>query len=140
ESYIDLGAKVILDGDETRADVSSRAIATDRSVVYARGVLVGNTPGSRAHLECNGLLLSDNASIHAIPELVGNVSGTELSHEAAVGKIAEEQVQYLMARGFSEQEATSLIIRGFMDIRVFGLPEFLEKEIQRAIDLTTGAL
>ncbi|MEX2707062.1 MAG: SufD family Fe-S cluster assembly protein [Candidatus Freyrarchaeum guaymaensis] len=139
-SYIDLGAKVILDGDETRADVSSRAIATDRSVVYARGVLVGNTPGSRAHLECNGLLLSDSASIHAIPELVGNVSGTELSHEAAVGKIAEEQVQYLMARGFSEQEANSLIIRGFMDIRVFGLPEFLEKEIQRAIDLTTKAL
>ncbi|MEM2749747.1 MAG: SufD family Fe-S cluster assembly protein, partial [Candidatus Bathyarchaeia archaeon] len=62
--------------------------------------------------------------------------GAELSHEAAVGKIAEEQVQYLMARGFSKGEAESLIIRGFMDVSIFGLPKDLEREIQRMIDIT----
>jgi Fe-S cluster assembly scaffold protein SufB len=139
-SNIDLGSKVILDGEETRAEVSSRVIATDKANVYSRGMLVGNNSKSRAHLECNGLLLSDTATIHAIPELIGTRSGAELSHEAAVGKIAEEQILYLMARGFSEKEASSLIVRGFMDIRVFGLPEFLEKEIQRAIDLTTKSM
>ncbi|WXG39384.1 MAG: SufD family Fe-S cluster assembly protein [Candidatus Freyarchaeum deiterrae] len=140
ESQVDLGARAILDGENTRADVRSRVIANDRVKVYARGILIGNAKNSRAHLECNGLLLSDEAQIHAIPELIGTVSGTELSHEAAVGKIAEEQVQYLLARGFTEQEAVSLIVRGFMDVKVFGLPESLEKEIQRIVELTTGAL
>ncbi len=140
QSQIDLGSRVILDGEESRADVSSRVIATDKAKVFSRGILIGNTPSCKAHLECNGLLLSNTASIHAIPELIGNVSGAELSHEAAVGKIAEEQVQYLMARGFSEEEAASLIVRGFMDVSVFGLPEFLEKEIKLAIDLTAKAL
>lgn len=140
ESKVDLGSKVILDGEESRADVSSRVIATEKAKVYARGILNGNNKTCRAHLECSGLLLSDTATIYAIPELVGTVSGAELSHEAAVGKIAEEQVQYLMARGFSEEEATALIVRGFMDISIFGLPEFLEKEIKLAIDLTARAL
>ncbi len=70
----------------------SRVIATDNSKVYARGRLVGEHKESRAHLECRGLLLSDTALIHSIQELIGKVEGTELSHEAAVGKISEEEV------------------------------------------------
>jgi Fe-S cluster assembly scaffold protein SufB len=84
-------------------------------------------------------LLSDDALIHAIPELTAKVKGTELSHEAAVGKIAEEQIQYLMARGFSELEAQSLIVRGFMDVGIMGLPKALETEIKRMVDTTTAA-
>lgn len=137
ESIIDLGSKLVLEGNESRGQVNSRAIATDKSQIFARGMLIGDNKTSRGHLECNGLMLSDTASIYAIPELIANKSGTELSHEAAIGKVADEQIRYLMSRGFSEAEATSLIIRGFMDVRIFGLPEFLEKEIQSAIDLTT---
>lgn len=137
ESLIDLGSKLVLEGNESRGEVNSRTIATDKSKIYARGILVGDNKNSRGHLECNGLMLSDDASIYAIPELIGNKSGAELSHEAAIGKVADVQIQYLMSRGFSEAEAASLIIRGFMDVRIFGLPEFLEKEIQSAIDLTT---
>jgi Fe-S cluster assembly scaffold protein SufB len=81
-------------------------------------------------------LLSDNAQIYAIPELLAKAKGSDLSHEAAVGKIAEEQVQYLMARGFTEDEATALIVRGFMDVSIFGLPKNLENEIRRMVDIT----
>ncbi len=133
-SCLDVGSKVVLQGKGSRGEVITRAIATENAQIKARGLLVGEHEDSRAHLECRGLLLSDEASIHAIPELVGKVEGTELSHEAAVGKIAEEQIQYLMARGFSESEAEALIIRGFMNVDIFGLPDALKEEIKKMVD------
>ena len=60
----------------------------------------------------------------------------ELSHEAAVGKIAEDQIQYLTARGLTEEEATSMIVRGFFDIDIKGLPEELAKATKKLIDLS----
>jgi len=136
-SYLDVGSKVVLQGKGSRGEVIARTIADDNAQIYARGLLVGEHKDSKAHLECRGLLLSDKALIRAVPELLGKADGTDLSHEAAVGKIAEEQVQYLMARGFSEEEAESLIVRGFMDISIFGLPDTLRREIKKMIDVTT---
>ncbi len=135
-SYIDIGAKVVLLNKSARGQILTRAIATDEAQIYTRGFLQGEHDDSKAHLECRGLLLSEKAFIHAVPELLAKAKGSELSHEAAVGKIAEEQVQYLMARGFTEDEATSLIVRGFMDISIFGLPKDLENEIRRLIEIT----
>lgn len=136
-AYVDVGSKVVLQGPRSRGEVITRAISSDNAQIYARGLLMGEHRDSRAHLECRGLLLSDRASIHAIPELIGRARGTDLSHEAAVGKIAEEQVQYLMARGFSESEAESLIVRGFMDTSILGLPRALEEEIKRMVESIT---
>lgn len=137
-SYLDVGSKIVLRGKGTRGEIVTRAIASDRAQIYARGFLLGEHSESRAHLECRGLLLSDKARIHAIPELRGEVEGTELSHEAAVGKIAEEHIHYLMARGFSEPEATALIVRGFMDVGILGLPDALAREVKHMIDATTA--
>ena len=137
-STLDVGAKVVLGGEGCRGEVITRAIATDRSRIYARGFLQGDHSNTKAHLECRGLLLSDNAMIRAVPELLARVRGTDLSHEAAVGKIAEDQILYLMARGFSREEAEALIVRGFMDVSIFGLPERLNLEIKRMIEATTG--
>ncbi len=64
----------------------------------------------------------------------GRVVDCELSHEAAVGKIARDEIEYLMARGLSEDEATATIIRGFLDVRISGLPESLQRQIDAAID------
>jgi len=133
---LDVGSEIVLRGEDSRGEIISRAIATENSEIYARGMLIGENRKSKAHLECRGLLLSDNALIHAVPELVGKVNGTDLSHEAAVGKISEEQIEYLMSRGLSEAEATSLIVRGFMDVEIFGLPDMLKEEIKKTISLT----
>jgi Fe-S cluster assembly scaffold protein SufB len=135
-SYVDTGAKVVLQGEGSRGQVVARAIATDNAQIYSRGFLQGEHEDSKAHLECRGLLLSDKAMIYAIPELLAKAHGSELSHEAAVGKIAEEQIYYLMSRGLSEAEAEALIVRGFMDVSIFGLPRELEDDIQRIIDIT----
>jgi Fe-S cluster assembly scaffold protein SufB len=88
---------------------------------------------TRGHLECKGLILKDGM-IYAIPEIEGNVVGTELSHEAAVGKLAREEIEYLMARGLDEDLATATIIRGFLDVKITGLPPVLQQQIDAAID------
>ncbi|MFH1146777.1 MAG: SufD family Fe-S cluster assembly protein [Pseudomonadota bacterium] len=138
-SEIDIGGVVVLKAPETRAEIISRAISTGGKII-SRGLLVGEVPGVKAHLECRGLILSAKGIIHAIPELVGCVAGVEMSHEAAVGKIAQEEIEYLMARGLSEEEATSTIVRGFLNVRIDGLPLELQSEIDNAVKESEKAL
>ena len=135
-SYLDVGSKVVLQNNGSKGEVIARAVAKDDSKIYTRGLLMGEHRNSKAHLECRGLLLSNNALIHAVPELLANTEGTELSHEAAVGKISEDQVQYLMARGLSEAEAEALIVRGFMDVNILGLPENLRERMEKLVETT----
>lgn len=136
KSLYDVGGRVVLESEETSGKVISRSIANDESTIYARGQLLGKSPNSRAHLECNGLLLSEKARLIAVPELEAQVTGVELSHEASVGKIQQEQLIYLMSRGLTEDEANSLIVRGFMSINVPDMPSKLKKTIDDAIQLT----
>jgi len=132
-SDLDVGAKVFLQAPGTRAEVISRTISAG-GIIRARGYLIGEVPDIKAHLECRGLLLQEGGLIHAIPELEGRTAGVDLSHEAAVGKIAQEEIEYLMARGLSEDEATAIIVRGFLTIEIKGLPPALRAEIDRAIE------
>jgi hypothetical protein len=136
-SLLDVGAKTVLSSEGAKAEVTARCIGKDSSQIIARGHLIGEVAQTKAHLDCRGLLLSDNAKIHAIPELEGRVEGCDLSHEAAVGKIEEAQLCYLMSRGLNEDEATALIVRGFLDPEVPGLPQHLKQEVRRTVELTS---
>ena len=131
-SEYDLGGRIFLKHPGNRAEIVSRVISNGGKII-ARGDLIGEVPGIKAHLECRGLLLNGGL-IHAIPELEGRVDGVEMSHEAAVGKIAQEEISYLMSRGLSEDEATSTIVRGFLSVDIPGLPPQLKAEIDRAIE------
>jgi hypothetical protein len=132
-SYMDLGSRAILEGKGASAELITRAI-TKGGTIISRGHIQGKTAGTRGHLECKGLILKDGM-IYAIPEIEGNVVGTELSHEAAVGKLARDEIEYLMSRGLDEDEATATIIRGFLDVKITGLPEALQKQIDAIIDV-----
>ena len=131
-SEYDIGSRIYLKNPGTRAEIVARTISNGGKII-ARGHLIGEVPGVKAHLECRGLLLNGGL-IHAIPELEGHVDGVEMSHEAAVGKIAQEEIAYLMSRGLSEDEATSTIVRGFLSVDIPGLPPQLKAEIDRAIE------
>lgn len=133
-SEIDVGGRIFLKEANTRAEIISRAITNGGNII-ARGDMVGEVPGVKAHLECRGLILN-GGTIHAIPELEGKVDGVEMSHEAAVGKIAQEEILYLMSRGLTEDEATATIVRGFMNVDIPGLPAQLKAEIDRAVELS----
>ena len=132
-SSLDVGSRTILDAEGAKTEIMSRAITTGGSIT-ARGYIEGNAPDVKGHLECRGLILTGEGTIHAIPELRGTLAGIDLSHEAAVGKIAEEEVEYLMARGLTRSEATATIVRGFLRVDIEGLPPLLSAELQRAIE------
>ncbi|NKQ39718.1 MAG: SufD family Fe-S cluster assembly protein [Methanosarcinales archaeon] len=136
DSVLDLGTKVILNGKNSSADIISRSISVDNSKSIARGHLIGGSENVRGHLECNGLILSDSALIYAVPVLEAKRMDLNLSHEAAVGKIAEEELNYLMSRGLSESDATSLIIKGFLSVDITGLPDNIAEQVKDLIDKT----
>ncbi|HJJ47932.1 MAG TPA: SufD family Fe-S cluster assembly protein [Methanocorpusculum sp.] len=131
-SNIDAGSRAVLQAKGTSAELITRAITNGGNIV-SRGAIVAEVPQTKGHIECRGLILKDGL-MHAIPEIEGRVVDVELSHEAAVGKIARDEIEYLMARGLSEDEATSTIIRGFLDVKIEGLPDALQKQIDAAID------
>ena len=131
-THLDVGSRVILKAEGSRAEVITRAVSAGGDII-ARGHLKGEAQGVKGHLECRGLMVREKGLIHAIPELEGNVEGVDLSHEAAVGKIAKDEIEYLMARGVSQDEAQAAIIRGFMDTSIMGLPDELQREIDSAI-------
>ena len=138
-SHLDVGSRAVLSAPETRCEMIARALSTG-GYIAARGLMVGEVEGIKAHLECQGLLLKGEGEIHAIPELDGKVAGVDMSHEAAVGKIAQEEVEYLMARGLNEEEAVSTIVRGFMHVDIEGLPPVLKEQIDHAIELGEESL
>jgi Fe-S cluster assembly scaffold protein SufB len=135
-SHLDIGGRLLLRGEGARGEILSRVVA-EGSRVISRGYIEGANASTKGHMECNGILLDKAASIYAIPELEAIDPDTELSHEAAVGKIAGEQLNYLMARGLSLDTARSLIIRGFLDVKIEGLPLSLQKVIDTMIEQAT---
>jgi len=132
-SDIDSGSMVVLNAPKTSAEIISRSITLGGRMM-ARGRLVGNAAGAKAHLECRSLVLSDKGITLAVPELESSVADVEMTHEAAVGKIARDQVEYLMMRGLTEDEAVSMIVKGFLEGGIKGLPDNLKKEIDEAVE------
>ncbi|MBR6959237.1 MAG: SufD family Fe-S cluster assembly protein [Clostridiales bacterium] len=104
--------EVELNGAGSSADVVSRAVARDRSYQKFDAVISGNAP-CHGHSECDSLIM-DQGVVLAVPALKANNVDAELIHEAAIGKIAGEQIMKLMTLGLTEQEAEEEIINGFL--------------------------
>lgn len=103
---------VDLDGDGAGADVVSRSVAAERSRQEFTSRINGNGR-CHGHTECDAIIM-DEAHVTAVPELTANSVEAELVHEAAIGKIAGEQLTKLMTLGLTEREAEEQIIKGFL--------------------------
>ena len=101
-----------MNGENCRADVTSRSVAADESKQNFVSTMNGNAP-CHGHTECDAIIM-DQASVTAAPCLSANDVDAELIHEAAIGKIAGEQLIKLMTLGLTEQEAEEQIIKGFL--------------------------
>ena len=103
---------VELNGDGSSADVVSRSVARDNSYQKLDMCILGNAACS-GHTECDSIIM-DNGRILAVPSLEANSTEAALVHEAAIGKIAGEQIIKLMTLGLTEAEAEEQIINGFL--------------------------
>jgi len=106
------GYTVNLNGDDSSADVVSRSVAKDTSFQRFDSQIVGNARCS-GHTECDAIIM-DDARILAVPGLEANNIDAALIHEAAIGKIAGEQIVKLMTLGLTEEEAEAQIVNGFL--------------------------
>lgn len=104
--------EVTLNGENASTHVTSRSVATENSKQEFISKVYGNTK-SFAHVECDAII-KDNAIVKATPEITANNVEANLIHEAAIGKIAGEQLIKLMTLGLSEKEAENEIINGFL--------------------------
>ena len=104
--------QVDLDGADSSANIISRSVARDESSQLFLSRINGNNR-CKGHSECDGIIM-DNAKISAIPEITAGCLDAELIHEAAIGKIAGEQITKLMTLGLTEEEAEAQIVNGFL--------------------------
>ena len=103
---------VDMNGEGCSAHVISRSVAKDKSKQLFLSRVNGNAPCT-GHTECDAIIM-DEASVSAVPEITANVPDASLIHEAAIGKIAGEQLMKLMSLGLSEKEAEEQIVNGFL--------------------------
>lgn len=112
KQYAKTSFEVELDGEDSSANVISRAVARDDSYQIFLAKINGNNKCA-GHSECDAIIM-DNAKISAIPEITANNLEAQLIHEAAIGKIAGEQIIKLMTLGLTEAEAEEQIVNGFL--------------------------
>lgn len=112
EQFAETNFEVELNGEDSGADLMSRSVARDHSKQVFRSVINGNT-NCMGHSQCDAIIM-DTATVSAIPELTANHIDAQLIHEAAIGKIAGEQITKLMTLGLNEEEAEAKIVEGFL--------------------------
>ena len=112
KQHAETNFNVDLNGEGSSTNVISRSVAKDNSTQTFLSKINGNAE-CYGHTECDAIIM-DNASVRAIPEITANDINASLIHEAAIGKIAGEQIIKLMTLGLTEQEAEEQIVNGFL--------------------------
>ena len=112
KQYAETDFTVDMAGADSSVNLISRSVAKERSCQIFRSRIVGDAP-CHGHSECDAIIM-DEASVSAIPELTANHIDANLIHEAAIGKIAGEQLIKLMTLGLTEKEAEEQIVKGFL--------------------------
>ncbi|EMC34535.1 Fe-S cluster assembly protein SufB [Streptococcus mutans] len=136
--HLDAGCKVYHNAPRTSSTLISKSVAKDGGKTDYRGsVTFGkNSAGSKSHIECDTILMDGESSSDTIPFNEIHNSDVSLEHEAKVSKVSEEQLYYIMSRGISEEEATAMIINGFMDPITKELPMEYAVELNALINMS----
>lgn len=115
--HLDTGAKVVHAAPNTYSNISSKSIAKSGGIGDYRGMVVfkKNSVGSKTNINCDSLILDEFSSSDTVPYIEINCEGVDVGHEATIGNISDEKIFYLQCRGLSEEDAKSLIVRGFAE-------------------------
>ena len=133
----DTGCKVYHLAPNTSSHVISKSICMNGGITAYRGLvkIKQGCKGSKSSVRCDGLMLDNESTATTLPSMDVRENDVNVSHEAVVGKIGEEQLFYLMSRGLSEKEATKMIVSGFIEPLIKELPMEYAVELTRLIEL-----
>ena len=112
EQYARSDMDVYLDGEDASAQIISRSVAKDKSKQIFHPNAIGNAR-CRAHVQCDSIIM-DEANVSSIPAITANSADAQIVHEAAIGRINNDQLIKLMTFGMNEEEAEEVIISGFL--------------------------
>ncbi len=134
---LDTGAKVIHAAPNTSSTINSKSISRNGGKATYRGVLKvnDNAYNSKSMVSCESLMLDNKSKSDTIPVIDLLNDDVEIGHEAKIGKISDESIFYLMTRGISEEEAKSMIVRGFVEPISKELPLEYAVEMNNLINL-----
>ena len=133
----DAGAKAVHIAPNTTSRITSKSISKDSGRTTYRGLLhvAKGAKSAKSNVRCDALLLDEASRTDTYPYVEVNEEDATISHEATVGRIGEDQIFYLMSRGFSESDALSLIVGGFMEPFTKELPMEYAVELNRLVKL-----
>ena len=133
----DAGGKVIHFAPNTSSKITSKSISRGNGRSSYRGLLkvLSIAEGSKSNVVCDALLLDPESRSDTYPSIEVNAQDVSIGHEASVSKVGEDQLFYLMSRGLSEEEATTMVVSGFIEPLVKELPMEYAVEMNRLIQL-----
>lgn len=133
----DTGFKAYHLAPETTSHIISKSISMAGGITNYRGLvkIKRGCKGSKSSVCCDGLMLDNKSRASTQPSMEVEEDDVMVSHEAAIGKIGEEQLFYLMSRGLSEKEATKMIVSGFIEPLIKELPMEYAVELNRLIEM-----
>lgn len=134
----DAGAKIIHAASNTTSVITSKSISKDGGKSTYRGLVKipkGMTQ-CKSQVRCDALLMDDDSVSVTYPTVeIAEHKGTDVGHEASVSKVSDEQIYYLTSRGFSERQATLMVVNGFIEAFVKELPMEYAVELNRLIEI-----
>ena len=133
----DAGAKVVHAAPKTTSKIVSKSISKDGGRTSYRGLLkvYKDAEGSRSNVVCDALLLDEKSRSDTYPYIEVDNDDVSIGHEASVSKIGEEQLFYAMSRGLTQEEASTMVVSGFIEPLVKELPMEYAVEMNRLIAL-----
>jgi Fe-S cluster assembly protein SufB len=133
----DTGAKSIHLAPNTHSTIRSKSVSKEGGVANYRGLIkVGRgAKGATASLVCDSLLMDDASEANTFPAVMNKEDEVEISHEATIGRIGEEELFYLMSRGLSRDDAVRMIVHGFVSPIVEELPLEYALEFNKLVEL-----
>jgi len=133
----DAGGKLVFLAPETSGEIISKSVSHSGGRTSYRGLVkvIKNAQGVKCNVRCDALILDEKSRSDTYPTMQVDEDNVTIGHEAAVSKINADQLFYLMSRGLSEVEATSLIVNGFIEPIVKELPLEYAVELNRLIQL-----
>ncbi|QFU16364.1 Fe-S cluster assembly protein SufB [Microvirga thermotolerans] len=135
---VDSGTKMIHLGKNTTSRIISKGIAAGRSENTYRGLVSAHrkATGARNFTNCDSLLIGNECGAHTVPYIESKNASAVFEHEATTSKISEDQMFYCQQRGLSEEEATALIVNGFVKDVLQQLPMEFAVEAQKLISIS----
>ncbi|HEX7258434.1 MAG TPA: Fe-S cluster assembly protein SufB [Nitrososphaeraceae archaeon] len=137
DQHQDAGAKAVHLAPDTTSRITSKSVSKQSGRTTYRGLLhvAKGATNVKSNVRCDALLLDETSRTDTYPYVEVNEDDATISHEATVGKIGEDQIFYLMSRGFSESDALSLIVGGFIEPFTKELPMEYAVELNRLVKL-----